>query len=169
MDSLLQIGIIVKPQGIKGELKVKPLTDDVSRFTTLKSVLIDGKSYRVLSARTGPDVAFISLFGVNDRNVAETLRGKGLFVERKDAVKIPKDRYFIVDIIGCTLKTDDGETIGKITDVTQARTDILTVDCGDRGIMRFPFLKDLNAVVDLKEKTMVVSAKRLKEVACYEN
>ena len=168
MQNLLQIGIIVKPQGIRGEVKVKPLTDDVSRFTTLKNVLIDGTSYRVTSARVGPDVAFVCLFGVNDRNVAETLRGKGMFVERKDAVKPAKDRYFIVDIIGCKLYADD-TLIGTITDVTSARTDILTVDCGKRGIMRFPFLKDLNAKVDVENKVMKVYAKRLEEVACYEN
>ncbi len=169
MENLLQIGVIVKPQGIRGELKVKPLTDDPNRFTKLKNVLIDGTAYRVVSARVALDAVFVLLSGVNDRNVAEGFRGKFMCVDRKDAVIPEKGRYFIIDIIGCILKTDDGRVIGKITDVTPARADVLTVDCGERGIMRFPFLKDLNADVDIINKIMIVNGKRLEEVSCYEN
>ena len=169
MENLLQIGIIVKPQGIRGELKVKPLTDDPARFTKLKSVLIDGTTYRVSSARVVLDAVFVLLSGVNDRNVAETFRGKFMCVERKDAVKLEEGRFFIVDVIGCTLKTDDGKVIGKVIDVTPARADVVTVDTGDKGIMRFPFLKDLCADVDILNKTMTVNGKRLAEVSCYEN
>ena len=47
MEKLFKIGLIVKPQGIKGEFKVQPLTDDITRFSNLKDVLIDDKNYRV--------------------------------------------------------------------------------------------------------------------------
>ena len=165
---MLKIGVIVKPQGIKGEVKVQPFTDDINRFKKLKEVIIDDKSYRVLNAVIGGGTVFLSLSGIADRDVAETFRGKFLFVTRENAVPLEEGRYFIVDIIGCELKTEKN-TVGVITDVTSARTDIFTIKCTDGKIMRFPFLKEMIISVDVENKTVVVKGKRLSEVACYEN
>ena len=168
MEEMLKIGVIVKPQGIKGEVKVQPFTDDINRFKKLKEVIIDDKSYRVLNAVIGGGTVFLSLSGIADRDVAETFRGKFLFVTRENAVPLEEGRYFIVDIIGCELKTEKN-TVGVITDVTSARTDIFTIKCTDGKIMRFPFLKEMIISVDVENKTVVVKGKRLSEVACYEN
>ena len=168
MEKLFKIGLIVKPQGIKGELKVQPLTDDITRFKNLKEVLIDDKNYRVGCAKIGGNTVFLSLFGINDRNTAETFRGKFLCVKRENAVQLEEGRYFIVDIIGCALKTEDGTQVGEVVEVTSARTDIFTVNCNGR-IMRFPFLKDMIVSVDVYAKTIVVKKQRLEEVSCYED
>ena len=169
MEQTLKIGVIVKPQGIKGEVKVQPLTDDITRFKKLKEVLIDGKNYRVENAVIGGGTVFLSLSGIVDRNTAETFRGKFLCVTRDNAVDLPKGRYFITDIIGCKVVTDLDQTIGEIIDVTSARTDIFTVKCADGRIMRFPFLNDAVICVDVLNKTVTVNAKRLGEISCYEN
>lgn len=169
MLSNLTIGVITKPQGIRGEVKVMPLTDDPNRFKKLKEVIIDGKTVKVISARVIPDAVLLLLDGVFDRNGAELLRGKEIKVERKNAVELKKGDYFIVDIIGMTLSTDDGEKIGEIIDVTKAKTDIITVKCVDGQILRFPFLKDLVKSVQTEEKSMIVYKKRLGEVSCYED
>lgn len=169
METLFKIGLITKPQGIKGELKVNPLTDDIERFSSLKKVLIDGKEYKVLSAKIGGGVVFITLSGVQDRNSAETFRGKFLCVERKDAVKLPENRYFVADIEGSNLVLDSGEVVGTIVEVTTARTDIFTVKTVDNRVLRFPFLKDLLVSVDVENKIVTVNEKRLKEVSLYED
>ena len=169
MENFLKIGIIVKPQGIRGEVKVQPLTDDITRFKNLKTVFIDGEERKVLSAKVAPDCAFLAISGISDRNDAETYRGKYISVDRANAVELKKDTYFIVDIIGCALVTDLDEKIGEIIDVTSARTDIFTVKCNNGRIMRFPFLKDLLVNVDIENKTVTVNDKRLKEVSCYED
>ena len=169
METLFKIGLITKPQGIKGELKVNPLTDDIERFSSLKKVLIDGKEHKVLSAKIGGGVVFITLSGVQDRNAAETFRGKFLCVERKDAVKLPKNRYFVADIEGSNLVLDSGEVVGTIVEVTNARTDIFTVKTVDNRVLRFPFLKDLLVSVDVENKIVTVNEKRLKEVSLYED
>ncbi len=168
-DSTLKIGIIVKPQGIRGELKVQPLTDDINRYKNLKEVIIDDKTYRVLNSVIGGGVVFISLSGVADRNVAETFRGKFLRVTRENALPLEEGRYFIVDIIGCTVKTEDGEIVGEVTEVTSARTDIFTVKTPGGKIVRFPFLKEMTLSVDVEQKIIVFNGKRLKEVSCYED
>ena len=168
MDEMLKIGVVVKPQGIKGELKVMPLTDDAQRFKKLKEVVIDGTSYRVANAKVGVDAVFVALDNVTDRNTAELFRGKSLYVHRKDAIVPKENSYFIVDIIGCKVVTDTGEEVGVVTDVTSAKTDIFTVDCAGK-IMRFPFLKDALVKVETENKLITIKEKRLKEIACYED
>ena len=168
MQENIKIGVVAKPQGIRGELKITPYTDDVNRFNSLKSVIIDGKTYSVTSSRACSDYAIISILGVNDRNTAELFRGKFLYVLRSDAIK-PKDgSYFIVDIIGSTLMAGDKE-IGKIVDVTSLKTDVFTVLTTSGKVMRFPFLKDVIENVDVENSVITANPKRLQEVACYED
>ena len=169
MENTLKVGLIVKPQGIKGELKVQPLTDDINRFKKLKNVIIEGKNYRVTQAIIAGNVVILSIFGVSDRDTAETFRGKFICVDRENAVDLEEGRYFIADVIGCALTTDNGSHVGEIIDVTSARTDIFTVKCNDGVIMRFPFLKDAIVEIDVENKSIVVKAKRLSEISCYEN
>lgn len=169
MEKTLVIGVVAKPQGIRGELKITPYTDDVNRFARLKSVIIDGKNYSVTAARACGDFAIVSLLGVNDRNTAELFRGKFLHVSRENAVKPKKGSYFIVDIIGCSLKSDNGETIGTIADVTTSKTDVFTVLLNNGKTMRFPFLKEVIEKVDIENSEIIANSKRLKEVACYED
>lgn len=168
MKEMLNIGVIVKPQGIKGQLKVMPYTDDINRFKTLKEVIIEDKTYKVTGAIIGAPAVFLSLFGVNDRNLAETFRGKDLYIKRKDAIMPSENRYFIVDLIDCRVCLENGEEVGVITDITQAKTDIITVNCKGK-IMRFPFLKDAVVSVDVENKKFIVKEKRLREISIYED
>ena len=168
MNDLFKIGVIVKPQGIRGDVKVQPLTDDINRFKNLKEVLIDGLSYHVSSVSIGGGMVFMELSGITDRNTAELFRGKFLCVKREDAIPLEEGRYFIADILGCKVITEN-KTIGEIIDITSSRTDVITVKCENGKIMRFPFLKDLVTNVDIVNKIFAVKEKRLSEVSCYED
>lgn len=168
MENLLSIGAIVKPQGIKGELKVLPYTDDVLRFKKLKEVIIEGKIYKVINAKIADQFVILQIEGVYDRNTSELFRGKFLHVQRKDAIVPKENSFFIVDVIGSRLITENGKEVGIITDVTSAKTDVITVKCSN-GVMRFPFLKDLLVSFDANNKIMTVLEKRLSEVSCYED
>ena len=145
MNDTFKIGLITKPHGIRGELKVTPLTDDPARFKRLKNVIIDGKNYGVLGATVMADAVFLSLVGVTDRTAAEFFRGKFLLVERKDAEPTGEFSYYISDIIGSKVVTEKGETV------------------------RFPFLRDFLVGVDVAAKTITVKEKRFGEVCVYEN
>ena len=169
MEETLKIGLILKPQGIKGQLKVQPLTDDINRYKNLKEIIIDQKVHRVLGTIISGQTVFIDLFGVNDRDTAETFRGKFLHVKREDAIALEEGRYFVVDLIGCDVITKEKGVIGKIVDIFSSRTDVITVKCNDGRILRFPFLKDLVERVDIEKKQFIVLDKRLSEVSCYED
>ncbi len=169
MQDTLKIGLVLKPQGIKGQLKVQPLTDDVNRYKNLKEIIIDQKVHKVTGTIISGQTVFIDLFGVNDRDTAETFRGKFLHVKREDAIALEEGRYFVVDLIGCDVMTKAQGVIGKIIDIFSSRTDVITVKCNDGRILRFPFLKDLVEKVDIEKKQFIVLDKRLSEVSCYEN
>ena len=169
MTEEFKIGIVAKPQGVRGELKIQPLTDDPSRFSRLKEVLIDGRVYKVLSAKTFGGQVIIPLSGVTARNAAELFRGKFLCVKREDAVELKEDEYFIADVIGCRLVTERGEPLGEVTDVTSAKTDIFTAKTADGKIFRFPFLKDAVASVDVAAGVIALKKKRFSEIVLYED
>ena len=169
MQETLKIGLVLKPQGIKGQLKVQPLTDDINRYKNLKEIIIDQKVHKVTGTIISGQTVFIDLFGVNDRDTAETFRGKFLHVKREDAIALEEGRYFVVDLIGCDVITKQQGVIGKIIDIFSSRTDVITVKCLDGRILRFPFLKDLVEKVDIEKKQFIVLDKRLSEVSCYEN
>lgn len=169
MDNLLRVGLIVKPQGIRGEVKVISLTDDSSRFKFLNEVIIDGILYKVLNARVLDNEVFVALKGVADRNTAELLRGKYMSVDRQNAVELEEGRYFITDIEGCLILDEQDNLLGTITEITEANTDIFTVKCINGKIMRFPFLKKVVFKVDTENKKVYVYRDKLEEVSVYED
>lgn len=169
MERTLKIGIAVKPQGVRGEIKVRPLTDDPQRFKSLKEVIIDGVSHKVLNARVGGEDVFITLFGVSDRNAAEKFRGKFLHVKREDAVGTGKDRYFIADLIGARVVDERGVTYGVIANITEGKTDVIWLESDSGEKSAFPFLKKVLVGVDIAAKTMTVDSARFSEVVCREN
>ncbi len=167
MNERLQLGEVLKPQGVRGEIKVKPYVDDVNRFKTLKEVYLEDKFYKVLSVRIFDGFVYLGLSGVGDRNEAETLRGKRLFVDRDNAVKLPKGRYFIADLLGASVILDDGTFSGTVTDIQNGVTDIYTIE-KDGKIIRFPFLKDAVISVDVENKKITLKAKRFNEISVEE-
>ena len=169
MNDTFKIGLIGKPHGIKGELRVTPLTDDPARFKRLKKVIINDRIYGVSGARVAADAVYLSLSGVTDRNAAELLRGEFLLVERSDAIPLEEDSYFIADIIGCKIVTETGGYIGDVKEVTSAKTDYFTAKNADGKTLRFPFLKDMLVKVDIAAKTITVKEKRFKEICVYED
>lgn len=166
MDRLI-IGEVLKPQGIRGELKVKTFTDfpeDVKAFGT---VYIDDQPYKILSFRVGNDgAAYIGLRGIPDRNAAELFRGKKLEGEREDAPALEEGRYYIVDILGLFCETETGEVLGVVTDVQSVASDIYTIEKAGKRIL-FPAVKGVVKKVDLNAKKLIVDKAIFDEIAVY--
>lgn len=164
---MITIGVIVKAQGIKGEVKIYPLTDNTDRFANLEKVYIKGKEYGIECVKELVNGLFIKFSGVNDRNRAEALKGANVEIERKDAVKPEEGRYLIVDVIGSKVVAD-GVELGKLTDILQhGSADVYCVS-GDKPFM-FPALKDVIIDIDTDNKVITLEYERLQEVAVYED
>ena len=164
MTDKLTVAAILKPQGIRGEIKVMPYTDSADDLKEFSSFQIDGREYPVLNVRTGGGFAYVTLKGVADRNAAELLRGKNLEVDRDSAPEPPKGRYYIADLLGLEVCTEKGEKIGEVISVTPAHTDIYTIDRNGKEVS-FPAADGVILDVDTAGGKIVVNYKRFKEVS----
>ncbi len=167
MKKELTIGEVLKPQGIRGEVKIKPFTDTAEDLLAFKRIFLDGEEYRVLRMRVGDGCVFASLRGVPDRNAAELLRGKKVTVPRDEAPELPAGSYYIADLLGSEVFTQNGQRLGVLKDIRQAATDIYTIDTGEKEVM-FPLVKGLTVEVDVEGGKIVVDEKRYREVAVLE-
>ena len=161
----LIIGEVLKPQGIRGELKVKTFTDFPENVKAFGTVYIEDTPYKILSFRVGTDgAAYIGLRGVPDRNAAELLRGKKIEGEREDAPPLEEGRYYIVDILGLTCVTEEGEELGKVVDVVNLSSDVYTIEKAGKRIL-FPAVKGVIVKVDIAGGKLVVKKSVFEEIA----
>ena len=165
--SRLIIAEVLKPQGIRGEIKVKTFTDTPENVKAFKIVYIDGNPYKILSFRVGNDgAAYLGLRGVPDRNAAELLRGKTIEGEREDAPALEEGQYYIVDILGLLCETEEGEALGTVTDISNFSSDIYTIEKAGKKIL-FPAVKGVIKRVDLENKKLIVDKTVFDEIAVY--
>ncbi len=150
------IGKIVKPVGIKGEVKILPLTDNVSRFKNLKYLFVENNLVNIEKMSIRTDFAVAKIEGVDTPQQAEMLREKLVYVDRKDAVKLKQNQYFIVDLIDCDLVKQDGTLFGKITDTENFGAGDIIVFEHENKEFRAPFVSQFFGEVDTGNKKVIV-------------
>ncbi len=169
MQDLIIIGTIVKPQGIKGEVKIIAYSNDVQRLTMFKGFYIGGIEYSVEKARANGNSIVVKFSHIKDRNQAELLRGKDILIKKSELLEPEKGKYYIADLIGCDIIID-GNGIGKLTEILQhGSADVYVCKLDSGGQLLFPALKDVILEVNMDSKQIVLDNKRLQEVAVYEN
>ncbi|HBW12472.1 MULTISPECIES: ribosome maturation factor RimM [Proteiniclasticum] len=160
MKKFLTIGEITKPHGIKGEVKVFPLTDDIQRFKKLKRVFIDGQEVKVSYVTVGHDRAILRLEGVDSVEEAEKLRKKLLVVPREEAVKLEEDSYFIEDLKDCTVYDEEGLELGKVADVIQTgANDVYWIKKPKELLI--PAIRDVVLSVDVEAEKIIIKPIRV--------
>lgn len=135
-NRLIIIGRILGVHGIKGEIKVQPLTDDPGRFYDLDAItLIDGKTevdYKISNCRLHKNNVLLFIEGFTSRNEAEMLTGRQVGIPKELAVELAEDEFFIEELLGLPVY-NDGQLLGKITDVMQAGgVDVYTITAGKK-------------------------------------
>ncbi|MCF0130026.1 MAG: ribosome maturation factor RimM [Pseudobutyrivibrio sp.] len=158
MQDLYQVGAITQTHGIKGEVKVFPMTDDVSRFKNMEEILLDGgrEGYlklEVESARPQKNLVILKFKGIDNINDIEKYKGKGLYVTKENRVALKQDEYFVADMIGLSvfLDTDETNEFGKLTDVmTTGANDVYVIAMNDGKEVLVPAIKDCIKSVDIE-------------------
>jgi 16S rRNA processing protein RimM len=155
---LITIGKIVAPHGVRGDIRIFPLTDFPDRFHDLKEVVVeDAGELKIESARPHKKFILLKFSGIDTMDDAKRLSGKLIKVRREDAVKLPEGQYFIFDIIGLSVFTEDGEQLGVITDVLQpGSNDVYVVEQPDKSELLIPAIKEVVMKIDIVSKQMVV-------------
>lgn len=150
---ILKIGIITSTHGIKGEVKVYPTTDDVKRFKKLLKVILKTAKeelwLEVENVKFFKQFAILKFKGYDSINDIEEYKNAELYVERKDAVKLSADEYFIADLIGMDALSDDGIYKGIITDVLSGNAnDVYEITLEDGTSVLIPAIKECIKKVD---------------------
>lgn len=130
-ERFIEAGEIVNTHGVRGEVKILPWTDSAEFLAAFRTLYIDGRPVKVRSSRVHKQTVLASLEGVEDVNAAMRLKGRRVFIDRADA-KLPEGGYFIQDIIGAEVVTENGESIGKLAEVMDAPASMIYVVRGER-------------------------------------
>ncbi|MCR5341328.1 MAG: ribosome maturation factor RimM [Saccharofermentans sp.] len=149
MEDLIVTGKIIGAHGVRGEIKVFPLTDDARRFLSMKRCFLTGpkledpKETCVVSARLDKGIVLVMLEGLNDRDKAQALHGRYISVSRSDAVPLPKGRYYTADLIGMTVTDDERGELGQVSDCIEAGSGhILSIKRKGKKDLLIPFVKE---------------------------
>ncbi len=157
MEKLIEIGQIVNTHGLRGDLKVMPWCDDPSVFHELEYVIIDNKEYVIEKSALHKNAVLLKLEGINHINDAEKYRGKILFVPREDLGELPEGTYYICDLLGCSVETDEGILLGKISDIIKTGSnDVYVVENDAKKQVLIPVIDEVIKSVDIENKRIVV-------------
>lgn len=156
-----EIGQIVNTFGIKGFVKVNPFTDDLDRFEELKSVFIVKNKelidFEIEEVKYQKHIVLIKFKGINDINMAEKYKGCYIKISRKDARKLPKDTYFIADLIGLNVYDEDGKLLGKLEDIYNNKSHDIYVVKNDLGKqILLPSTKEVIKQINIDENKIIV-------------
>jgi len=162
MVEYLEVGKIQNTHGVRGEVKVIPLTDDASRFSDLEWIYIDKngvlEKYFIESVKYFKNLVILKFKGIDDMDAAMGLKGLFLKVDREHAVKLPEGSYFICDIIGCSVFEEDGVLLGEVKDViSTGSNDVYVVKSENGREILVPALKSVVKNVSVPEQRITVS------------
>ena len=164
MVEYFEIGHISNTHGLKGEMKVRPFTEDKKRYEELKKVLIDikgeFKEYEIENVRYQKDVVLLKLKGVDDIDAAEKLKNHYISIQREDAKNLEENEFFIADLIGSEV-FQNGDLIGTLDDVfTAGASDVYVVKRKGKKDLLLPALKSIIKKVDVENKRIDVEIPR---------
>lgn len=161
MGTDLEIGQIVNTFGIKGMIKVKPFTDDIKRFDDLEKVYVEKNNtkveYEIEEVKYHKDMVLIKFKSVDTVEQAEKLRNSYLKVSRDSVEDLEEDRYYIVDLIGIEVYTDENILLGKLEDIFNTGSNDIYVVKNELGKqILLPAISDVIKQIDMENKKMIV-------------
>lgn len=161
MEDMLQVGVITQTHGVRGEVKVFPTTDDVNRFKKLKQVILDtGKEtmpLEIQSVKFFKQFVILKFKGIDNINDIEKYKRCPLYVTREHAVPLEEDEYFIADMIGMEVCTEDGSVFGKLKDVIETgANDVYVIESAKHGEVLVPAIKECVRSVDIEKGQMMI-------------
>lgn len=161
MEQFLQVGVISSTHGIRGEVKVYPTTDEKTRFQELKEVILDtGKEQMTLeieNVRYFKQMVILKFRGIDNINDIERYKGRPLLVCREDAVPLDENEYYIADLIGMDVVTEDGSFFGRLSDVMETgANDVYIIQTEKQGEVLIPAIRECILDVDPEKRQMKI-------------
>jgi len=148
----LAVGRVIKPHGVQGEVRVELMTDLPERFKWLKTVYVGERNPRpvvVESVRFHQEFVLLKLAGYPTRTEAEALRNELLQVPEEEAIPLEEGEYFLHQLLGLEVQTEDGQSLGRLTDVLETGANNVFVVSGADGEHLIPDIPDVVQAVDV--------------------
>lgn len=160
MEDFFRVGVIANTHGIRGEVKIFPTTDDVKRFDYLKEAYIDaGKEkikVEVSNVRYFKNLVIVKFKGIDNINDIERYKGKDLLVTRENALPLEEGEYYLADIIGANVYTEDGNLFGSLEDVIETGANLVYSVQHEGKEVLLPVIDDCVKEVNMEEKKVIV-------------
>lgn len=161
MENYLRVGVFANTHGIRGEIKVYPTTDDVSRFKKLKRVTMDTKqgalALEVEGVKFFKNMVILKFKGIDNINDIEKYKGSDLLVSREDAVPLEEGEFYLADIMDMPVVDESGRSIGVVQEVLQTgANDVYLIKRRDGGELLLPAIKSCILDIDFENNQMKV-------------
>lgn len=157
----IEVGQIVNTQGLKGEVKVMPFTDDINRFDKLKKLYVDNNKelVEIEKVRYVKNLVILKFVDKDRIEDVEKFKGKYIFIDETDKLNLPKDTYYISDLIGLdVIDYSNSNLLGKIVDVfSTGSNDVYVVRSDDGKEILLPAIKQVIDNIDLKNKKIFIN------------
>ena len=153
----IAVGVINSPWGLKGHVKVTPLTSNPERLSVDVELFVRGERRRVLESVEPYGYPILRFEGYPDRTAAESLRGEVIEIDESELRPLPAGEYYIDDLVGLTVVTVDGEQVGQLADVlTTGANDVYVVRRDGAKDVLIPAIREVVQAVDLDARTMTI-------------
>lgn len=158
MDKEIVIGKIVAPHGVRGDIRIMPLTDRPEQFLNLSYLLLeDGRQLTVKAARFHKRMVLVSTKEIITMNDAELLRDKKILIRAEDLPPLEEGRFYVADLIGLPVFDEEGKQLGTFKDsITTGSNDVYIVAVPGSKDLLIPALKIYVREINLQEKRIVV-------------
>ena len=162
MKPYLELGQIVNVKGLKGEIKVNPFTENINRFETLNKILIklknEIKEYEIEKVSYHKNQVILKLKGIDTIEAAETLRNYYILINSKDLKPLEEGKYYIADLIGLDVYTEEGKALGKVDDIYNTGSNDIYVVKDELGKQKLlPGIPEVIKKVDLENSKIIVN------------
>ena len=153
----IKIGKIVNTVGLKGEVKVYNYPDSIEIYETIESIYVEDRLTVIENVRAQKNMVILKLEGADDRNAAEALRGKELYITEDDLPELPEGQYYVRDLIGMSVTEEDGNLLGHVTDVLQnTAQDIFEVESENGKKLLIPKVDQFVLDIDAEKREITV-------------
>ena len=162
MEKYLEIGQIVNTFGIKGMVKIKPFTENTKkRFDNLKKVYIktkkEKKEYEIEEIKYHKEMVLAKFKGIETIEEAEKFRNSYLLINRENEKPLEKGTYYIVDMVGLEVYTDEGEKLGILDDIFNSGSSDIYVVKNELGKqILLPAIKKVIKNIDMENRKITV-------------
>lgn len=160
----LLLGEVLRPHGLNGEVRIRVLTDYPERIPQLEQLYVADSihaanpvAYQVEHMRMHKQYGLLKLKGINNRNQADLLRQLSIMVAIDDAVPLEDGEFYLYQLIGLSVQTDTGETLGEITDwLETGANDVYIVKSPQYGEVLIPVTEETIVAYDFDQRVVIV-------------